>query len=534
MFDIENTIKEAKQEYANKDFELLLKEGNIAFYKGCELSHIFIFDKEEKKAINYFTLFSFDELSSIDKTPNYLSKQLDINDRYFCGIQRKRISIENAQNCFINIQKGILNFDEECLTGRNLYLLPKAFVPCESNEKALLNSILKPNYWGDNYIIEFFDEKKELLTEILNIKNVSEKIYDYIRKTQRIKMDFSKIYERIGNIIFQFPITICKTGIYSEKNSNDIRLKLEYHPRQKAGKNIHIIITASFDDTITAADYYDSCDLKIDHIFHLGDDYNLTTTILDKDNNLFLHKSTVNFIKKISISSSLGITYSEPRLLKTETGHKEIDLVHRTSFGINIQRKDYTDYINQRVRNNEIIRKSSDLGVFKKNQRQEALTFVQNRIKTISPDFIAIYLWDPYLLPTDIVNTLYYENSGLLFHCITDYHNTKKALNVKNFNEYIQKVKEEFSILSNNQGVRLKLVARYGEHGWVFHDRFLIFVPRDSFTLPEVYSLGISVNQLGKSHHIIQKVPNPRVILDDFEKLWKELDNSDCCVIQMP
>ena len=177
-------------------------------------------------------------------------------------------------------------------------MLPKAFVPCESNEKALLNSILKPNYWGDNYIIEFFDEKKELLTEILNIKNVSEKIYDYIRKTQRIKMDFSKIYERIGNIIFQFPITICKTGIYSEKNSNDIRLKLEYHPRQKAGKNIHIIITASFDDTITAADYYDSCDLKIDHIFHLGDDYNLTTTILDKDNNLFLHKSTVNFIKK--------------------------------------------------------------------------------------------------------------------------------------------------------------------------------------------------------------------------------------------
>ena len=60
MFDIENTIKEAKQEYANKDFELLLKEGNIAFYKGCEVSHIFIFDKEEKKAINYFTLFSFD------------------------------------------------------------------------------------------------------------------------------------------------------------------------------------------------------------------------------------------------------------------------------------------------------------------------------------------------------------------------------------------------------------------------------------------------------------------------------------------
>ena len=247
-----------------------------------------------------------------------------------------------------------------------------------------------------------------------------------------------------------------------------------------------------------------------------------------------LNKSKVNFIKEFIFSSSLSFSSTEPRILETETGRKEINLVHRTTIGRNNQQKLYSDFVNQRIQNNEIIRQSNNLGIYTKNQRQEALKFIQNRIKNISSDFIAIYLWDPYLLPADIINTLYYENSGLLFHCITDYQKTRKRLKSNCFGDYIQKVKEEFSSLSNNQGVHLKLVARYGEHGWGFHDRFLIFVPRDSFTLPEVYSLGISVNQLGKSHHIIQKVPNPRVILDDFEKLWKELDNSDCCVIHMP
>ena len=137
-------------------------------------------------------------------------------------------------------------------------------------------------------------------------------------------------------------------------------------------------------------------------------------------------------------------------------------------------------------------------------------------------------------MPADIVNTLYFENSGMEFRCITDYQKTRDMFGAKCFSEYKAKVKEEFERLSNNHRVHLKLLARHTEHGWEFHDRFLIFVPRDAFSLPVVYSLGISVNQLGKHHHIIQQVPNPRIILKNFEELWQELDNADCRVIQFP
>ena len=51
-----------------------------------------------------------------------------------------------------------------------------------------------------------------------------------------------------------------------------------------------------------------------------------------------------------------------------------------------------------------------------------------------------------------------------------------------------------------------------------FHDRFLIF-PSEK---PKVWSLGTSVNGVGKSHHIIQEVQNAQHILDEFNKLWDE------------
>ena len=45
---------------------------------------------------------------------------------------------------------------------------------------------------------------------------------------------------------------------------------------------------------------------------------------------------------------------------------------------------------------------------------------------------------------------------------------------------------------------------------------------------PRVWSLGKSVNGLGKSHHILQLVSNPGYIVDDFEELWNALEDPSC------
>ena len=141
----------------------------------------------------------------------------------------------------------------------------------------------------------------------------------------------------------------------------------------------------------------------------------------------------------------------------------------------------------------------------------------------------------------DIIDALYSENTGIYFRCITSYKKSKTVKDgellttdetVKSFLEYKLDVINDFSALSNNIGINLKFLAQHDEYRWDFHDRFLILTPAEDTQLPEVYSLGTSVNMLGKTHHMIQKVTNPNVILHNFDDLWDKLNNSNCLLIE--
>ena len=51
---------------------------------------------------------------------------------------------------------------------------------------------------------------------------------------------------------------------------------------------------------------------------------------------------------------------------------------------------------------------------------------------------------------------------------------------------------------------------------------------------PRAYSLGTSVNSLGKDHHILQRVSNGRLVADAFQELWELLDADDFLVWKYP
>lgn len=65
-----------------------------------------------------------------------------------------------------------------------------------------------------------------------------------------------------------------------------------------------------------------------------------------------------------------------------------------------------------------------------------------------------------------------------------------------------------------------------GNHGKTFHDRYLIL--KYGINKCRVWSLGISVNSLGKSHHIIQIVETPSAVAGIFDEIWKETDYEEC------
>lgn len=541
MLDYEQKIKAEKTKYAKNDFELLLSQGNIAFYKGCEVTQIFLYDKCTKEAKNYFCLFVFDEVDKVDETSTKLLKNpIELGENLIAGIQQKRISLSDAEKAFEEIQNGTMHYDDNCLISEHLNLLPKTYVPSlSSNKTVMLNHVLKPNYWGDNYIIEFFDEAKEMLNSYKGTRNIFDLINEKIKSLSAVKIDLEKVYDRIGNILFQFPITILKSTITSEKDSVNVCIKTEYHPSVTNAKNLHIEMISKLDNVITGFDSYNSDALSINQSLKVGDDNNLQTLISDSTSKLLLHNSEVNFLKGFHFGGKIGIQYSEPRIITLRNGSKyEIELFTADCFGSNIHNNSYFERILARNRNNEILQHSGDYKVFKENQTDEAFSFLRDKIIQHSDDIKEICLWDPYLTAFDIMETLYFENTGLPFRCITSYQKAKNLSqnddNQKSFEQFRKEQEDLFLKNSNNLRINLKFLAQQGEYGWKFHDRFLIFIPNDNTNLPEAYFLGTSINTIGKNHHIIQRVTNSREILNNFEELWKLLDNDECLIAKFP
>ncbi|PRE02950.1 hypothetical protein C6P77_06280 [Burkholderia ambifaria] len=85
---------------------------------------------------------------------------------------------------------------------------------------------------------------------------------------------------------------------------------------------------------------------------------------------------------------------------------------------------------------------------------------------------------------------------------------------------------------SNWRGLKLELRVQTGSTGWDFHDRFLIFPSGPDGAM--AWSLGTSVNSVGKAHHILQKVDNAQLVVDAFTDLWELLSESDHLIWKKP
>lgn len=535
-----NELK-AKANIAKTDFANLLQPGKIAFYKSCEVTHFFLYHQEEKEYINYFTLFTFEEKGCGDDSKNQLFPKMHRVDRYFSlGAWQKRISIEKAIQCFSDIQNNKLDIDGIRNISPELVLLPKTLVPRRHDGKNFMIKALKRNIWCGNYVIEFFDERKDLIFKG-NQRDKIDKINAIIKDV--LDIDLSSIYDRIGNIIFQFPVTLLNLHVHPSKDGTAISVQCRQHPSLIEERNYFIQVQTYFDNCITGSSCKHLKSLNFDYETVVGDDHDVHVSLFDCDNDLLLFDELkINFLKSVSTNFSI-IDSGEPRTFPQRDGtFKEIQTTQsmESNVGIIYSAKSYQNRIHERFSNNEIIAQSGDYRILKVNQSNEALSFLRDKLKR--SDIKEICLWDPYLNAQDIMDILYYEPTGRFFRCISSVakansickdDDTEDCAGVEGFNKFCNRNRQIFK-QSNNKNVRLKFLAQHGHYGWKFHDRFMILVPQDSTKLPETYSLGISVNQLGMSHHIIQNVTNSKAILNHFEELWQELDNDKCCVIQLP
>lgn len=165
---------------------------------------------------------------------------------------------------------------------------------------------------------------------------------------------------------------------------------------------------------------------------------------------------------------------------------------------------------------------------------EEAIEDVRFLIRQNGQD--ATWLWDPYLSADDIIKTLFhcpYADADLRALSDAQGFEAEQSSTSTSKTRFIEQQRAFFTgIKSNWSSLRLEFRARIGMAGWSFHDRFLLFpVTR---TGAQVWSLGTSVNGLGKQHHILQRVEDGQLICDAFEDLWRQLDQPEHLVWKKP
>lgn len=506
-----------------KDFNYLSENGNIGIYNKCEIIEIFGFDTVNKQPFNIFTLVIFEDTkkTNIEELLTEKRGEFPSIKNLKWGIKRRIIDIENVKTFFTKL-KNEKKYTFDDITSSNigqLKLLDKQFVESkESLTNPQINNLLKNNFHNGSYILEAFDETKEHVKFLLNnpilLNDFSEQVSKFI------PINIANVSDRLGNIIFQFPINLFKLYYSLPKNPDGIMLDFCTHEKLKRKLKLSVIAQNTFDNTML--DFKSKLITKSDFI-EISTSNNIDILIIDVKTNLVVYKNSLTSID--SIHMNMNILSPQPRCFKIGAQNVKIRVAHNSSFGVNGKQSKTTEHCTwtrNRVYEQERyqLEKSKSFIQYFSNEQDKALKDIRALINQYGQN--GVYLWDPYLSAIDIKQTLFYVSlSNITLRAITGLKQSQSK------QQAISDMQNEFN--QDDQVyllLNLEVRGRNGNYGHDFHDRFIIF-PLDK---PRVWSLGISVNQLGSSHHILHEVKNAQHIMNAFTVLWDALNHEECIV----
>ena len=517
------------------EYASLTQPGNLGFYKSCEVTTVFMINKTSRQAFNYFSIFAFHEGKALKENIEYLTeKPLRVSDEYTLGICRYYLTMEEAYESFNQMRhtQSLINKGGELQIGK-LSLINKQFVPQNGTTEVCLNRILKNNFMNGCYIYEFFNNNKKIASNLT--KNQLEKISAFILKY--VPIDLHVLQDRIGNIIFQFPSNLVTLKSSSSKDGETLNITLNTDDRITDNDRYSILVSNEFDGCLTGTRYH-SVKNNQNTILDIGDTDNLIKSrVYDKKSNLVVYEANYSWIKEINTRFHIGSEFSKKRTMNIPEGTVDVEVESVEFLSVppikHTEEKYWKEFVKERQyreRLEELERrmKFMQYGTAAHHGRKQALKDIRKLINIHSEN--QIMLWDPYLTVYDIFDTLYYcKQMGVEMRAITSSSGETRKINGEkdqNITAWIEEQKEVFNTKSNNYGINLQVRCQHTQFGWKFHDRFLLFVKRDGTTL--AWSLGTSINSIGKNHHIVQEVSHPQYIVDAFNELWNSLDDERC------
>lgn len=520
-------------DYVLQEYDKLVSCKSLGFYNCCEVTSIFLLKKDSKQTFNVFTIFVFEERLSFQNENRYLTpKPISISDNYSIGIKRRLQNIDEIRPIIKTLcdckNQNITDIGEGTLQIGMLEMVPKVFVQKNSTKEVLLNKVLKNNFKNGSYLIEFFDVEKNVrkMLDEKGVKKLTQKVFN------SIPIDLFSVSDRIGNFIFQFPSV--STNITYTTDEKEMLMQYHVHIDERLGEDISFQLQSEleYDNNIVGFGTAVCHNVDTDVSFQVGDSSHICkTTLVDLNNQLILSRQDTTFVRQVHMGMQVGMQYGEQRLIYNNEGQVEdtVDMVSVETICVDqpiIRKRE--DVISQRQYN----RRVEELYTRREFRRYGNISENGEAIRDIIElmnmgEGGKVYLWDPYLTVEDILHTWYYTNaSNLPLRAITSgeiaYKRKMKVV------DWIEQQRQWIEKKSNHYGINVELRCQWNGHGYSFHDRFLMVLHSDRKA--RVWSLGTSVNSLGKKHHVIQSVEHPQMIVDTFEELWHGLGAEECLV----
>lgn len=529
----------AQQEAGVIDLQTLSQPGVIGFFTHFEVTEIVAFIGSERP-INVLTVLvaeerEEDEVGGLQWLGGRISLSRLKSMKF--GVCRYQRTVADVLSAVDQLKAG----GDWQLSGNPLRLgstelMAPQFVPADSNQVVTLNKILKNNFWDGGYVVEIFDHTK---TELKPLFDTPEFLLELSEKVSKcIPIKIAEAADRLGNLVFQLPIDLIRTVTTVEKGSETLSVELAWHP-SATPRPLTLNCITEFDKLVSGFNVISLVEgVNEVPMPTLVDEHRVT--IWDSSTGVILGATRPSsFVQRISLGMSIS---AKDRIFNLPDGRQErVGLrAAQSNNVIGDAPKPHREWVLKRIHDEEAASLAAQRR-FKQylpvlgNSNAEHLNAIGDLhflINTYGEG--GVWLWDPYLSASDILKTLFYcLHEGAQMRAMCNAQSGRGLTGEKSVQVWIDNQRTAFAgSQSDYNGLDLEFRARHGDAGWDFHDRFLIFPGTREGVL--VWSLGISVNQFGKSHHILQRVDNGRMIAEAFSSLWAKLETADHLVWKWP
>ena len=539
------------------DFNTLINNSTLNRCNFVEVIQIILLGKKDKLCWNYFTHLLFSETPTEQRAREYLTASpQSINSEYKIIITRETISKSDALNVLqYAAEKQKWEWADDVALLDDVFPIDPQFIPetdptgSKTSDSTLVpieQALYGSNFMGGYYVCELFSAKT-ILSVSISLDD-RRKIQEIINNT-KIGFDIESLSDRIGNIVCKIPMDVIrhKPVRLSPERGIAGQFILKHSCTEPVECLLQIIIEN--DNTIIETRIEEIVFSEQDEIREYSIEpnrYSNRIILSDKRSGIIYYSAVrdysfgSNYYAMIT-PPQYGIQSSLKRTIVVADEDIEIGLTNIAGIGeVAIEKEIYEMEKRQHKWMTEYEYKHHFFKSFMAGQEKDAVQTVIDicNDSDLFWDLEEVWLVDLYLSADDILKTVVYCGKyGISIKCLTHIAsingNRETRIDVPNnanmFETTVAQYREILKkALEKQKDLKIEYRTVAGMKGIPFHDRYLIL--KCGLNKSRAWSLGISVNSLGKSHHIIQIVQSPMDVIETIDVIWNQSLDEECLI----